>query len=283
MSLKFVPRAAWGAKPSQYDLVWISSTRGVKVHYEGSVVGDLSSHSKCAPHVRAIQASHMANTKENYSDIAYNLVVCPHGYVFEGRGAHKKTGANGNQSLNIAHYAVCAMLFKETPTDAMLDGLRDAIEYLQQNGDAGTEIRGHKDGYATECPGDKLYAWVQKGAPRPTGTGGSAGGGGTSTNPPATTPGAGARGSLGSWPGESVVAVGKDNSSVLKLQKRLRNALGATQAKKLNPNGATGYYGNETKAMVVYALRNHPETWNKGASKHDGRVGKVSWTTIDKL
>ncbi|MFD8340486.1 N-acetylmuramoyl-L-alanine amidase [Streptomyces solisilvae] len=273
MSLKFVSRSAWGAKPSKYALTYISSTKGVKIHYEGSVVGDLTSHSKCDDHMRAIQASHLANAKENYSDIAYNLVVCPHGYVYEGRGAHRKTGANGNQTLNIAHYAVCAMLFKETPTDEMLSGLRDAIEYLQSKGDAGTEIRGHRDGYATECPGEKLYAWVKKGAPRPAGSTSGGGTTNTSTNPPSTTPSSGARGSLGTWPGESVVAVGKSNSHVLKLQKRLRNALGASKAKQLNPNGATGYYGSETKAMVTYALRNHPETWSKGATKHDGRVG----------
>ncbi|MFF3871188.1 peptidoglycan-binding protein [Streptomyces sp. NPDC001978] len=40
---------------------------------------------------------------------------------------------------------------------------------LRQHG-AGDEIKGHRDGYATACPGDALYAWVKKGAPRPKGT-----------------------------------------------------------------------------------------------------------------
>ncbi|MET9876581.1 peptidoglycan-binding protein [Actinacidiphila glaucinigra] len=170
--MKFVSRKAWGAKPSRYKLVRIASTRGVKVHYEGTEVpADLvDHHERCDDRVRAIQASHLANDVEDYSDIAYNAAVCPHGYVYEGRGAHHKTGANGSATLNANHYAVLALLGSKgltKPTDAMLHGLRDAIEWLREDGDAGTEILGHKDGYATQCPGKPLYTWVQAGAPRP--------------------------------------------------------------------------------------------------------------------
>ncbi|WP_374213184.1 peptidoglycan-binding protein [Streptomyces sp. G1] len=49
----------------------------------------------------------------------------------------------------------------------MLHGLVDAFEWLRRDGDAGTWLGGHRDGYPTECPGDRLYAWVQAGAPRP--------------------------------------------------------------------------------------------------------------------
>ncbi|WP_329187056.1 N-acetylmuramoyl-L-alanine amidase [Actinacidiphila glaucinigra] len=176
--MKFVSRKAWGAKPSRYNLVRIASTRGVKVHYEGTEVpADLvDHHERCDDRVRAIQASHLANDVEDYSDIAYNAAVCPHGYVYEGRGAHHKTGANGNATLNANHYAVLALLGSKgliKPTDAMLHGLRDAIEWLRDEGDAGTEILGHKDGYATQCPGKPLYTWVQAGAPRPQAAGGS--------------------------------------------------------------------------------------------------------------
>ncbi|MFI9203343.1 peptidoglycan-binding protein [Streptomyces sp. NPDC053048] len=172
--MQFVSRAQWGAQPSRYALAYIDSTRGVKIHYEGSPVpaslARPDAHGQCADRVRDIQAAHLADDDEKYSDIAYNAVVCPHGYVYEGRGAHRKTGANGNPALNSAHYAVCAMVGDEgltNPTDAQLAGLRDAIEWLRDDGDAGPEIKGHQDGYATECPGPALYAWVQRGAPRP--------------------------------------------------------------------------------------------------------------------
>ncbi|MFD7450346.1 LysM peptidoglycan-binding domain-containing protein [Kitasatospora sp. NPDC059827] len=178
--MKLVPRSEWGAAAPTGAYTRISSTRGVKIHYEGSAVPGalLGDHGRCAGHVRDIQRSHQNNRSEGWLDIAYSFVVCPHGYVFEGRGLNRKNGANGNSALNAGHYAVCAMVGTEgitSPTDAMLDGLVDAIEYCQAQGGAGGEVRGHRDGYATSCPGDELYGWVQRGAPRP----GGGGGGGT--------------------------------------------------------------------------------------------------------
>jgi hypothetical protein len=175
--MKLVTRANWGARPSRYELAYISSVGGVKVHYEGTYVpkslAAADAHGTCAGRMRDLQASHLANRQEDYSDIAYNAVVCPHGAVFEGRGPHRKTGANGNSSLNSRDYAVCAMLGASglvVPTNAMLDGIVDAIGWLRSAGGTGSRIGGHRDGYATACPGDRLYEWVQGGARRPDGS-----------------------------------------------------------------------------------------------------------------
>ncbi|MFZ3595023.1 peptidoglycan-binding protein [Streptomyces sp. BH104] len=178
--MKLVERTAWGA-PATSPAAYQASTRGVKVHYLGSAYSSRA-HSLCDDYVRKIRAEHLANTQEDYVDIAYNAVVCEHGYVFEGRGLHKRTGANGNQTLNQKDYAVCALLGSSgvtEPTDAMLGGLRDAIEWFRAHGSAGDWVGGHRDGYATACPGDPLYAWVKAGAPRPAGGGGGSGSGGT--------------------------------------------------------------------------------------------------------
>lgn len=170
--MKLVTRAQLGwpasAAPTQ------TSTKGVKVHYEGTAVSTklLTDHAECIAEWKDIRKSHLANTEEGYSDIAYNYGACAHGYLLEGRGIGKRTGANGNQPLNQAHYAIVGLVGDEgltKPTDAMLGAIRDGIELLRQHG-AGTEIKGHRDGYATACPGGPLYAWVQKGAPRPAGT-----------------------------------------------------------------------------------------------------------------
>lgn len=170
--MKLVTRAQLGwpasAAPTQ------TTTMGVKVHYEGAPVSRtlLTDHAACIAEWKAIRASHLANTAENYSDVAYNYAACPHGFLLEGRGLRKRTGANGNQTLNIAHYAIVGLVGSSgltEPTDAMLGAIRDGIELLRANG-AGPEIKGHRDGYATACPGGPLYAWVQRGAPRPTDT-----------------------------------------------------------------------------------------------------------------
>jgi hypothetical protein len=170
--VKLITRSKLGwpasAAPTQ------ATAKGVKVHYEGTEVSPrlLTDHTACIAEWKAIRASHLANTKENYSDVAYNYAACPHGYLLEGRGIGRRTGANGNQTLNQAHYAIVGLVGSKgltEPTDAMLGAIRDGIDLLRQHG-AGTEIRGHRDGYATACPGGPLYAWVQKGAPRPAGT-----------------------------------------------------------------------------------------------------------------
>ena len=170
--MKLVTRAMLGWPPSAAPTQ--TTTRGVKVHYEGTPVSRtlLTDHAACITEWKAIRASHLANTAEGYSDVAYNYAACPHGYLLEGRGIGKRTGANGNQTLNIAHYAIVGFVGSSgltEPTDAMLTAIRDGIDLLRQNG-AGSEIKGHRDGYATACPGEPLYAWVQKGAPRPTTT-----------------------------------------------------------------------------------------------------------------
>ncbi|WP_431772174.1 peptidoglycan recognition protein family protein [Streptomyces cucumeris] len=191
--MKLITRADLGwpasAAPSQL------TAKGVKVHYEGTHVSPalLDDHDLCIKEWKAIRAAHLANKKEGYSDVAYNYAACPHGFLLEGRGLRRRTGANGNQPLNIAHYAIVGLVGSEgltEPTDAMLSAIRDGIDLLRKHG-AGSEIKGHRDGYATTCPGTLLYDWVKKGAPRPSGQDGQddtdppPAGGGTTYEPPA--------------------------------------------------------------------------------------------------
>ncbi|MFJ9771251.1 GH25 family lysozyme [Kitasatospora sp. NPDC101157] len=164
-----VTRDQWGAVAPSGAYTPMTNAAGVKIHYLGSAY-TFGDHSTCAAYIRRIQASHMADPVQHWVDIAYNELVCEHGYRFEGRGHAVRSGANGNQTLNAQHYAICALLGSTgstTPTDAQLQGLRDAIEDYQHNAAAGSEIKGHRDGYSTDCPGGPLYTWVQAGAPRP--------------------------------------------------------------------------------------------------------------------
>lgn len=140
--------------------------KGVKVHYEGGgrVV---ESHSACVGHWTDVRNMHLADKQEGYSDIAYTLGVCQHGYVLEGRNYGHQTGANGNQTLNRQHYAVCVLIgVGDTPTAEAIAALKEAIQYLRDHG-AGKEIKGHRDGYATDCPGQPLYNLVTSGALEP--------------------------------------------------------------------------------------------------------------------
>ncbi|MEQ4723758.1 N-acetylmuramoyl-L-alanine amidase [Nonomuraea sp. B19D2] len=172
MSIKLISRRSWGAKTPTAAYTRIPGTEGVKVHYTGGHVDPkiVADHEICGKLVKEIQAQHMAGAREQpYIDLGYTLVCCPHRRVFVGRGPYHLPAANG-PGLNTAHYAVLALIGSSgftKPNDLLLHGIRDAIEYLRDKGNAGNEIKGHRDGYATSCPGGPLYAWVKKGAPRP--------------------------------------------------------------------------------------------------------------------
>lgn len=169
MAIDLVSRAEWGARPPKGSYTTLRSTKGVKVHYTGGRVDPaiLDDHDLCVRLVRQIQDQHINGN--GWIDIGYSLAVCPHRKVFAGRGPNRLPAANG-PGLNSGHYAVLGLVGASglvEPPPAMLHGIRDAIEYLRAEGGAGREIRGHRDGYATACPGDHLYEWVRRGAPRP--------------------------------------------------------------------------------------------------------------------
>lgn len=130
---------------------------GPKVTIGGKTTWD---HAFCSSIVRNIQKYHM--DFKGWNDIAYNFVVCPHGYVFEGRGINVWNGANGTNVGNQTSHAVMWMSGTGNPfTDGEKQGFIDAVDYIAQNSSApsGTAI-GHRDHKSTECPGDDRYSWI---------------------------------------------------------------------------------------------------------------------------
>ncbi|WP_237313513.1 peptidoglycan recognition protein family protein [Streptomyces sp. AMCC400023] len=170
MAIKLVTRAQWGARAYRTPngaTPYSGPRRGVKLHYLGTAYADRV-HDRCAAYIRLLQDQHMDGN--GWSDIGYSFLVCTHGYVYEGRGLKRRNSANGNTALNEQDYAVCLLVGSSDlvkPTVEQMHGARDAIDYCRKEGPAGTWLGGHRDGYATSCPGDPIYAWVKAGAPRP--------------------------------------------------------------------------------------------------------------------
>lgn len=153
MAIDLVTRREWGAREPRGSYSRLSSTKGVKVHYTGGQIspGIVNDHAKCVALVKSIQNQHMDGN--GWIDVGYSLLVCPHRKVFEGRGLNHLPAANG-AGLNSGHYAVLGLVGSSgltKPTDDILNGILDAIEYLRDKGGAGKEIKGHRDGYATSC------------------------------------------------------------------------------------------------------------------------------------
>lgn len=237
-----------------------ATTRGTKIHYEGTHVSEalIGDHGLCLKEWKAIRTSHLNNKAEGYVDIAYNFGACPHGYLLEGRGLGKETGANGNQALNHAHYSIVLLVGDSgltEPTEPMLHAARDGIELLQRNG-AGTEIQGHRDGYATSCPGEPVYRWVKAGAPRPV-------------SAPLPNPAPPAKASFPAWPGH-YLSKGSSGSDVRTFQNQMRKRGWALDA--------DGQFGPKTDAVVRSFQREKFGT--KGV---DGIVGKLTWNAAFTL
>jgi hypothetical protein len=163
----FVSRREWGAQPSRYPLVNVDRMDGIAIHWTGSATGlSASDHSRCASVVRSIQAYHL--NIPGYSDVEYNLLVCPHGFVFEGRGVGKKSGANGTTDSNARFYAICALVgIGDSQPEALITGVRRALRLLRNAGNAGKALRPHSSFVSTACPGDRIRKAITSGALEP--------------------------------------------------------------------------------------------------------------------
>lgn len=156
--MKFVSRDEWGARERRGANPMNDRPFGITAHWEGPHMGAFA-HDKCAGKVRGIQDFHMDG--RGWSDIAYNGLACPHGFVFEGRGPHAASAANGFTQVNFDWYAVCYLGGEGDPfTDEGKEAFLDAFGWLRDEGDAGPIRNGHRDHKATACPGIDIYNWV---------------------------------------------------------------------------------------------------------------------------
>ena len=159
---RLITRAEWRARRPKTPSAIPGPVRGNTIHWEGPRL-NISRHSQCPGLVRGIQAHHMDG--KGWSDIAYSSVVCPHGFVFEGRWLGVRTAAQGTKAGNDTHYAHCYLGGEGDPfTDEARTGLTEVVNFFRANG-AGTELRPHRFWHATACPGPELTKLVAAGIP----------------------------------------------------------------------------------------------------------------------
>lgn len=252
--MAFVSRTDWGASTGPVSPADdLPAALGVKVHWIGGDYTTPADHADCSAEVRAILHEHLTNPTEGWVDIAYNLLACQHGAVFEGRGVGKRSGANGNRQLNTDDYAVCGIVGIHEPVeDELLNGLRDAIDLLREHG-AGPRVSGHSDGYNTDCPGPDLYRWAHAGAPRPGGD----------TLPPPQPPAAAAP----AWPGRylRVTSPMLHGDDIRDWQQRMHDRGWTIDV--------DGWYGPQSERVC----RQFQAEKNLPPEPPDGIVGPITW------
>ncbi|MFD3590056.1 peptidoglycan recognition protein [Streptomyces sp. NPDC058683] len=180
---RIVTRRGWGADESlrEKGFVYTGKVKAAFVHHTASGNGYKCSQAPSV--IRSIYRYHVVSM--GWRDIGYNFVVDKCGTIYEGRaggvakavkGAH--TLGFNNNSMGIAvigsfgsHKPPAAVVTAIAKLTAWKLGLFGANPkgktYLKSGGGnlypKGKNVRlnvisGHRDGYATECPGAKLYA-----------------------------------------------------------------------------------------------------------------------------
>lgn len=157
--MQFVKRSAfgWGTSGASYA----RPTRGLVVHYDSANQGLAGKeHSACVDYWRWARRFHMGPSR-GWADVGYSFAACPHGMVFEGRGLNRAQAAQ--PSGNTTYYSVTLMSGPdEDPTPQQINAVRELRAWLMDKG-VGPLVKGHRDFYATSCPGERLYRLVRDG------------------------------------------------------------------------------------------------------------------------
>ena len=155
-----VHREAWGAAPLKSNHDPMGAITRITLHHTDEHSGMCGRAD--AEVVRAIQAYHQGT--QGWADIGYHYLVGRDGRIYEGRavtaqGAHAG-GANNKNNLGIS---VIGNFSRALPVPAQLAALRGFLaDRKVAYGIRGAAVLGHRDLGNTECPGDALYAWLQK-------------------------------------------------------------------------------------------------------------------------
>lgn len=159
MTIDIISRGTWGARAWNGTPASIPLSRRTEffVHYDGGTPITRTGYSI----MRAIEAQHIG---QGWSGVGYNFVVDQQGNIYEGRGWHLQGAHCPNHNVTGIGVQI-AIGGDQKPSDKALAACRALYEEACRLTGRTLAKKGHKDGFATLCPGKHLYAWVQQGMP----------------------------------------------------------------------------------------------------------------------
>ncbi|MCD7438977.1 peptidoglycan-binding domain-containing protein [Streptomyces lincolnensis] len=257
LSVSIVSRKSWGAKPwnGVPDSVPLSRRTEFFVHYHGGV----PAHSTGVAVPREVEKIHVG---QGWAGTGYNFMVDQAGTIYEGRGWNLQGAHCPNH--NVSGFGVyVAIGGDQKPSDKSLASVRALYDEACKRTGRTLAKRGHKDGFATACPGVHLYAWVQAGMPAPK-----------SAEKPST-----------SKPAEP-----KPASKIVALSPKVKPGTRHAQVKELQQllvkagygpiKGAyTNLYGPETQRAVA---RFHDRNPKYRSVLHDPKIGPQGFIALQK-
>lgn len=156
-------RPDWNAMQPKSNPGGFTALDNTVCHYtannHGYAIEEYEDHSLCRNQVRSIQSYHQSIPEQ--SDIEYNALACNHGVLFEGRVLGYKGGANGSADSNKRMPSVCVLLgVNDRPSNAMLNAVAYFHWKVEQRAGRQLVMLGHRQVYATSCPGDIMFDYV---------------------------------------------------------------------------------------------------------------------------
>jgi hypothetical protein len=161
MAMKLQKRSTFGWGPTAARSA--HPTNGLVVHFDGSKQGLASkAHSACTAYWKNTRKFHMG-PERGWLDIGYSFMVCPHGYVLEGRGVNHEQAAQpgGNTTWYSCTFGSGP---GEKPNAAQLQAFRDLRAWLRSSYGVGAAVTYHGKFISTDCPGTVLKAMVLNGS-----------------------------------------------------------------------------------------------------------------------
>ncbi|MCP2325046.1 hypothetical protein HDA40_003553 [Hamadaea flava] len=162
--------ATWGARAASSTLTQISTNPDkILIHHTATANSTDYTQAHAYSLAKTIQNYHMDSN--GWSDTGQHFTVSRGGYIMEGRhyslshltsGSGMVVGAHcpgqNDKAIGIENEGTYTSV---TPTTALYSNLVQLCAYIcSKYGIAPTKIYGHRDYYATECPGDAFYAML---------------------------------------------------------------------------------------------------------------------------
>lgn len=146
-----ISRSEWGARPPKSITAVSDRSGGIIIHHT-AVRSPLIHWPDCWNRWKSHQNYHM--DRQGWSDIAYNHLVCAHGFWFEGRGWDARNGAN--RPVNPSTLSIC---WEGTTGDRVEDAAVATINLIISEAVIrgwSPKVRGHQEVRTepTACPGE---------------------------------------------------------------------------------------------------------------------------------
>ncbi|XP_022916754.1 peptidoglycan-recognition protein SC2-like [Onthophagus taurus] len=157
---RIVTRAEWGARAASTSVLPTFPPTHVVIHH--TVTGACTTIAACSQIMRSMQNHHIDGN--GWADIGYNFVVGGDGNVYTGRGWNRQGAHTVNFNSRSIGIAFIGTFTSGNPTAAAQNAAQQLIACGVAQGQIARNYRlmGHRQGAATACPGNTLFATIQR-------------------------------------------------------------------------------------------------------------------------